>query len=97
MDTTPLDGLDHSPLRIGDCIGVTAATAVPKQPQPPPAPVPDPTPMPPPAPAPDPTPMPTPAPIPNPVPGHQGIAGPPSLHSILGQAAQQRQLQEELQ
>ena len=87
IDTTPPDGLDRSPLQVGDHAGTTNASAVENRPRPSPVA----------APAPALTPTPAPVPIPNPTPGSQGISGPPSLNSILGQAAQQRQLQEELQ
>ena len=94
----PPDGLDRSPLRIGDYVGATNAVTDAGRPKPSPVP----------APAPIPTPVPIPAPIPAPVPvptvpashlasGSQGIAGPPSLHLILGDAANQQHLQDELQ
>ena len=91
IDTIPPDGLDRSPLRIGDYVGVANATTNtgPSKPAP--------------VPAPSPTPLPIPAPLPTPsIPPHNvatgshSIAGPPSLHSILGDAANQRHLQDEL-
>ena len=87
INATPSDGLDRSPLQLGDYGGIINASAVGNQPRPSPVP----------ATAPAPTPAPTPAPIPNPITGSQGITEPPSLNSILGQAAKQRQLHEDLQ
>ena len=87
IETTPHDGLDRSPLRVGECTGAINASASKHHPRPSPVP----------APAPAPTPTPAPVLIPNPTTGSHGVTGPPSLKSILGEAANQRQSQDELQ
>ena len=81
------DGLDRSPLRVGECTGAINASASKHHPRPSPVP----------APAPAPTPTPAPVPIPNPATGLQGVPGPPNLKTILGEAANHRQSQDELQ
>ena len=92
IDTIPPDGLDRSPLQIGDYVGATNVAANKPLSVPAPAPAPSPNVR---APAPIPAPVP-PVPTPNVTTGLQGITGPPSLHSILGDAANQQHLQSEL-
>ena len=86
IETKPHDGLDRSPLRVGECTSTIDALTIKNHPRPSPVP----------APAPAPTPTPAPVPIPNPATGLQGVPGPPNLKTILGEAANQRQSQDEL-